>query len=112
MIEVCLDKEIGTQGWRLAGICAPPAETLFPFWSAPVCDGSDFSRHFHSHVRCDAVVIEASVPVWVHHKYLTLCVPHGNGIWMTPCTTRDADNFAHSFREQACRCETLHATHT
>lgn len=56
-------------------------------------------------------VVEATVPVWVHHKNLALGVAHGDGVGVGASASGDGDEATDAVREEDARGEGKHAAH-
>lgn len=111
VVEICLDEKVWTEGGWFAVVGASSAETLLPFWTGAVCDCCYFTGEFHACMRGDGVVVEASVPVGIHHEYLALGMAHGDTVRVATCAAGDADDSADAVGEQDARGEGLHAAH-
>lgn len=111
MVEICLDEEVWAQGGGFAGVGAAAAEALLPLRAGAVRDGGDLAGQLHAGVRGHAAVVEAAVPVGVHHEHLALRVAHGDAVWMASRTAADGSDAGHTVREQRRSGEGLHAAH-
>lgn len=111
VVEIRLDEKVRTQRRGFARIGPPPAEALLPLGSGPVRHGGDLARQLHARVRRHAAVVEAAVPVGIHHQHLALRVAHGDAVGMAPRAAADGGHARDSLREQHRRGERLHAAH-
>lgn len=80
VVEIRLDEEVRTQCRGFAWIGPPPAEALLPLGSGSVRHGGNLAGQLHARVRRHPAVVEAAVPVGVHHQHLALRVPHGDAV--------------------------------
>lgn len=111
MVEVRLDEEVWAQGGRLAGVSPATAEALLPLRTGAVRDRCDLAGELHSRVGGHAAVVEAAVPVGVHHEHLALRVAHGDAVRMASRTAADGSDAGYTVWEQSCCGEGLHAAH-
>ena len=113
VVEVSLDQEIRAERRLLAGVGAAAPEALLPLRAGAVGDGGDFARELHARVRRDVVwvVVEAAVPVWVHHERLALGVAEGDAVGVAARAAGDADHFVDARGEVHAHGEGLHAAH-
>lgn len=111
VIEIRLDEEIRTQRRGLARIGPPAAEALLPLGPGAVGDGGNLAGQLHAGVRRHAAVVEAAVPVGIHHQHLALRVAHGDAVGVAPRAAADGGHARDSLREQHRGGERLHAAH-
>ncbi|KAH6604401.1 hypothetical protein Trco_007847 [Trichoderma cornu-damae] len=111
VVEIGLDEEVRAQGRGLARIGPPAAEALLPLGPGPIGDGGDLAGELHAGVGRHAAVVEAAVPVGVHHEDLTLRVAHGDAVGVAPGAAADGGDARDSIRVEGGGGEGLHASH-
>lgn len=111
VVEIRLDEKVRAQRRGLARIGPPAAEALLPLGPGAVRDGGDLSGQLHAGVRRHAAVVEAAVPVGIHHQHLALRVAHGDAVGVAPRAAADGGHARDSLREEHRGGERLHAAH-
>lgn len=111
MVKIRLDEEIWAQRRRLRRIGPTSTEALLPLRPGAIRDGGDLAGELHARVGGHAAVVEAAVPVGIHHEDLALGVAHGDAVGVTAGAAADGGDAGHAIGEHGRRGEGLHAAH-